>query len=242
MPIPDTPVLAVLGWFHRQSPAERANAALGLTGKIWHGSRMTTYDNSYSRFVAWTKVILPVVALGILSTLFLFPRNIDPSQSIPYAEVDVEELAQNQRIGAPNYAGVTEDGSAISITAKYARPDTENPKRINATELTTILEDANGGRIDMIAGDGIIDSEQQIISLRGGVQITTSTGFTIDTSAIVARLDETSIVSEGQITARGPLGLIDAGKMVLKTQKGANASHLLVFKGGVKMVYDPKTR
>ena len=60
---------------------------------------MTMYDNSYSRFVALTKVILPIIALGILSTLFLFSRNIDPTQSIPYADVDVEGLAREQQIG-----------------------------------------------------------------------------------------------------------------------------------------------
>ena len=41
---------------------------------------MTMYDNSYSRFVALTKVILPIIALGILSTLFLFSRDIDPDR------------------------------------------------------------------------------------------------------------------------------------------------------------------
>lgn len=201
---------------------------------------MIAYDNNYSRFVAWTKVILPVVALGVLSTLFLFSRNIDPSQSIPYTEVDVEGLADKQRIGAPNYAGVTEDGSAISVTAKSARPDPDNPQRIHATDLTTVIEDAKGGRIDISSGAGEINSKQNIVILRGGVEIITSTGFTIETSGLTASLDETSVISDGEISAMGPLGVINAGKLVLQPKNGPNAPHLLVFKGGVKVVYDPK--
>ncbi len=203
---------------------------------------MTTYDNNYSRFVAWTKVILPVVALGLLSTLFLFSRNIDPSQSIPYAEVDIESLAREQRIGAPNFAGVTQDGSAISITAKSARPNPENHKKIEATKLIAIIEDPNGGRIDMTAASGVINSAQKYVTLYGGVQIITSTGFTINTAGITALLDKTSVISDGEITARGPLGVLNAGKMVLQAQKGGSGAHLLVFKDGVKMIYDPKGR
>ena len=201
---------------------------------------MTTYDNSYSRFVAWTKVILPIVALGVLSTLFLFSRNIDPSQSIPYADVDVEKLAREQRVGAPNYAGVTQDGAAISITATAARPAPGNPQIVVATDLVTVIEDAVGGRIDITSDDGLIDTEQQFVTLHGGVRILTSTGYTIDTSGITAALNETSLVTDGQITANGPLGSLNAGLMELQPQNGPGGSHLLVFKGGVKLIYDPK--
>lgn len=200
---------------------------------------MITYDNNYSRFVAFTKVILPIIALGILSTLFLLSNNIDPSQSIPFADVDIAELAREQRIGAPNYAGVTEDGSAISITASTARPEAGNPKIITATDVTTIIEDTAGGRIDMTSKHGMIDSEQQRVTLGGGVRIETSTGYIINTSGITAALDVTSMVSDGQITATGPLGSIIAGQMMLEVQNGPDQAHLLVFKGGVKLVYDP---
>lgn len=201
---------------------------------------MTTYDNSYSRFVAWTKVILPIVALGILSTLFLFSRNIDPTLSIPYAKVDVEGLAREQRIGAPNYAGVTEDGSAISIIAKSARPDPDNTETITATDLATTIEDATGGRIDIAADNGVIDTGQQVLTLQGGVRIETSTGYVINTSGLTAALNETRAQTDGTVTATGPLGTLEAGQMLLERQNGAKGAHLLVFKGGVKLVYDPK--
>lgn len=201
---------------------------------------MTTYDNNYSRFVAYTKVILPVIALGILSTLFLLSRNIDPSQSIPFADVDVEKLAREQGIGAPNYAGVTDDGSAISITADTARPLAGNPKVIIATNMTTVIEDADGGRLDITAKAGKIDSRQQVVTLNGGVQLLTSTGYIINTSGLTAALDETSMVSEGAITATGPLGTLNAGQMLLSPQNKPGQAHVLVFKGGVKLIYDPQ--
>lgn len=201
---------------------------------------MTTYDNTYSRFIAWAKVILPLVALGILSTLFLFSRNVDPTQAIPYSQVDVEELAREQRVGAPSYSGVTRDGSAISFEAGAVRPDPNNPRRIAGTTLSAIIETPAGSRIDLTAPEGTIDAQSQIASLRGGVELYTSTGYHVTTSAITAALDQTSLETAGHVAADGPLGELSAGQMILEQQDGDAPSYVLVFKDGVKLIYDPK--
>ncbi len=65
---------------------------------------MATYDNTYSRVVAWLKVLLPVIALVLLSTMFLISRTIDPSRAIPFANVDVEGMVRDQRISAPAFS------------------------------------------------------------------------------------------------------------------------------------------
>ena len=38
---------------------------------------MAIPDNLHSRMVFWLKILLPILALAILSTLFLFSRRID---------------------------------------------------------------------------------------------------------------------------------------------------------------------
>ncbi len=43
----------------------------------------------YSRMVALLKVSLPLIALGILSTLFLVSRAVDPPMTIPFADSEV---------------------------------------------------------------------------------------------------------------------------------------------------------
>ncbi|HHI71099.1 MAG TPA: hypothetical protein ENJ91_08860 [Rhodobacteraceae bacterium] len=240
MPIPDAPGFAALAIGNRQAPADRALKTLGQFPKIWHGSHMTTYDNSYSRFIAWTKVILPIIALGILSTLFLFSKNVDPTLSIPYAKVDVEGLAREQRVGAPNYAGVTSDGSAISITAQSAHPNKGDSGKVSALDLSAIIEDTDGARIEITSGKGFIDSRAQIATLSDHVHIKTSTGYVVDTNGLIASLDKTEMVTDGRVTANGPLGSLNAGQMELRSSEENDGSHLLVFKGGVKLIYDPK--
>ncbi|MGB4909398.1 MAG: hypothetical protein WBP15_12770, partial [Tabrizicola sp.] len=79
----------------------------------------------HTRLVGWLKVALPLTALAILSTLFLVARRIDPEAALPYAEVDVEDLAREPRMTAPTYAGTTEDGAALTLSADEARPEAE---------------------------------------------------------------------------------------------------------------------
>jgi lipopolysaccharide export system protein LptC len=202
---------------------------------------MATYDNSYSRVIALTKTVLPIVALAILATLFLFSRKIDPNSAIPYAEVDVAELAREQRIGAPNYAGVTDDGSAISVTARAARPDSTGGSGVTATALSAVIEKISGGRIEVVSDAGTIDTARQTSSLTGNVVVKTSTGYTIRTTGITLALDRTDIKTTGPVVADGPPGVINAGLMELYQEGGAQDRHVLVFKNRVKLVYIPAT-
>ncbi|MCO6384260.1 MAG: LPS export ABC transporter periplasmic protein LptC [Vannielia sp.] len=202
---------------------------------------MSVYDNSYSRFVSMAKIVLPLAALALLSTLFLVARTVDPTNSIPFADVDVNELAREQRISAPNYSGVTRDGSAISIAATTARPDPENEHRVSATDLRAHLETQGGGVYELSSLSGQIDTGIGEAVLDGGVIITTPTGYRVTSEAITTALERTEIESPGPVQAEGPAGKLDAGGMRLaRAEQGNEASgYLLVFNNGVKLVYTP---
>ena len=52
-------------------------------------------DNLHSRLVFWLKIALPLVALALLATLFLFGRPIRPEDAIPYASTDITDRAKD---------------------------------------------------------------------------------------------------------------------------------------------------
>lgn len=195
---------------------------------------------AYSRFVAWAKILLPLAALSLMATLFLIARQIDPEAAIPFAEVDVERFAREARIGGPEVSGVTADGTVVSISAAAARPDPQAPGRMTADRLAARFEVPDGSRIEARAATGTVDAGAQRLTLGGGVEITTSTGYRIAAEALSAGLGETALASEGAVTAEGPPGRIEAGAMtVARRADAADAPYLLVFKDGVKLVYRP---
>lgn len=201
---------------------------------------MARYDNGYSRLVAWGKIILPLVALGLLSSIFLLSRDVDPTQSIPFAELEVDTLAREQRITAPVYAGMTKDGGAVYVSAETARPAPENRDIMIASQIHAALEAEGGSKTQLSARDATINTAAGTLEMTGGVVITTSTGYRITTQGIQARLDRIEIESMGPIKGKAPSGQLTAGQMRIAPREGEPTGPVLLFKNGVKLIYTPR--
>lgn len=199
---------------------------------------MTELD-AHSRLIAWLKIVLPLLALAILSTLFLVARTIDPEDAIPYAEVDVEERLREPRMTEPAYAGVTKDGAALTLAANEARPDAADDRSGTAKALSGMLETPDGARTDLTAGAARINSTAGLIFLTDGVEITQSNGWKVTTDAMTASMDRTEVSAVTPVAAFGPAGELTAQAMHLSEDATMPGRYLLVFKGDVKLIYRP---
>lgn len=194
--------------------------------------------DAHSRVVGWLKVALPLAALAILSTLFLLADRIDPEDALPYAEVDVEDLAREPRMTAPTYAGTTSDGASLTLSADEARPEAEGkPASLAGLRLELVTPD--GSTTALSAASAVMDEAAELILMSGGVSVTTTTGYEVETAEIAARLDRSGLESRGEVTATGPAGSIRADGMVLSQDNQTPGSYVLVFKGDVRLVYQP---
>ncbi len=200
---------------------------------------MLRYDNLHSVLVAWLKVLLPLIALGILSTLFLIARTVDPDNAIPFAEVDLDERAREPRLTQPTWAGVTADGSALTVHAAEARPGAEGGAGPSAVVVRATLDSPGGSRTEIEASAVSLDQQGGEVTLSGGVTIATSTGYRIETPSLRARLDRTAMESGGAVSGTGPAGWIEAGGLRITAVPGAAGESVLVFDKGVRLVYLP---
>ena len=146
--------------------------------------------DAHTRVVTWLKIALPLAALAILSTLFLLADKIDPEDALPYAEVDVEDLAREPRMTLPSNAGTTSDGAALIV-------------------------------------------------LSGGVTLTTSQGYVLETPEIRASLDRSGLEAPSAVTATTPSGKLTSNSMTLSQDNQTPNTYLMVFKGDVRLVYLP---
>ncbi|MDH5528500.1 MAG: hypothetical protein OEY05_00560 [Paracoccaceae bacterium] len=199
---------------------------------------MAVHDNIHSHLVFWLKIILPLLALAILSTLFLFSRHIETDGELPFSNIDVDELARDQRLTSPEFATVTSDGAALQIVSETVRPGGEDGGAI-ALGLVAEINTVDGLRIDLTATEGRIDYSKNLLTLTQDVEIVTSTGYRIVTNRLDSALDRTEILSEGAISAIAPYGKVDAGSMEIRRNDAEVTSYLLMFKKGVKLIYVP---
>ncbi|WP_417806385.1 hypothetical protein [Thioclava sp.] len=197
------------------------------------------YDNSHSQLVSWAKIALPLSALVLLSTLFLFSNRIDPSAAIPYAQVDVEKLARESALTRPEFSSITQDGGTLTVTAEQARPEPDNGGGASAEQLIAKLTAKDGLVTDLSAKQGRFDTAAGQIILQGSVAMQTSQGYHMTSDLIEMQTDRSKIVSPGPIQGDAPFGRLEAGSMTMTAAKTSGDDDL-VFNKGVKLIYQPK--
>ncbi len=200
---------------------------------------MAWRDNLHSRFVAWMKILLPLAALGILSTLFLISNGFDPSRTMPVAGIDLRERAQSLGATRATFAGVSAEGHEVSLRTERARPSAENPRLIMARDVTARLVLSSGVEIDLSSLRGEVDQRDNSTALTGDVRIATSSGYVLTTERLIARFDRLYAESPGPVAGQAPAGDLRAGRMVLADRSDTGGTHL-VFSNGVKLIYRPQ--
>lgn len=201
-------------------------------------SRLISSDNLHTQLVGWIKIILPLAALALLSTLFLFARAPGDAPAIPFAEI--AELARDQRITSPQFSGMTEDGSMILIAAKNARPDADQPRTMRVEALSLRLDAADGSSLDITSGISLIDGAAQTARLEGLARLKTSTGYVMETTGLLADLNTGVITSEGALEIQAPYGQITAGRIRIALSQDGTGQQML-FTDGVRLLYNPQT-
>ncbi|NHQ73094.1 LPS export ABC transporter periplasmic protein LptC [Roseovarius gahaiensis] len=200
---------------------------------------MARHNNLQSKLVAWMKIILPLAALGLLSTLFLLSRTVDPTRSVPVSQIDIEKRAAEQGASNPTFSGVTEEGDQVTVRARSAVPNTDDMSKVHAEQINATLELQSGSKFNITSQSAKVDSTAFTVQLIGDVRIVSSTGFDLETEVLNARFDVLYTDTPGPVSGSGPPGNLQAGRMVLRNDDSTDAAHLL-FTDGVKLIYQPQ--
>jgi lipopolysaccharide export system protein LptC len=190
----------------------------------------------YSSVVLFTKVFLPLVALAMMSTLFLFSRNPDPNAALPLVEVDMSQLANEQRISAPRFSTTSLDGRQIMVSAAAVSQSFATPDHITIDTVEADVELRQGDMVRFLANTGQIDVSQHIITLTGAVHLSSQSGLEIASEEIAMDIVNLRLTSNGSLTAMGPGFTIRAGGMVLQSDS-QNAT--IDFTNGVHLLHNP---
>lgn len=199
---------------------------------------MAKITDRHTRTVAWLKVVLPLAALVLLSTIFLVSRTVDPDDAIPYATVDVTGRAMDPRLTAPTWSGVTGDGATLNISAAEGRPPTAD-RAATLSALRADLDTPDGVQTQMQAASGTYDQQAGTVTLSGQVRLRNSQGYEINMPEATARTDATRLEGQGPVTALAPMGQLTAGGLTLSADDAADPIYRLDFTGGVKLIYTP---
>lgn len=191
--------------------------------------------NRYSTLVAWAKVLLPLTALGLLSTLFMFSRTPDPQDALQFNDIDIGQLGSERRLKDPRFAGVLGDGQPITLNADQAVQRIDDPDKMLMDRVETDVLLKNGDNLHLTADRGDYDTAAQMVDLMGAVNAQTSTGYQLTSDRILIAMAEMQMTSPGAVMLLGPGMTLAAGAMELT---GPEGQALVYFTGGVRLLYE----
>ncbi len=194
--------------------------------------------DGHSRMVQFLKVVLPLVAIGMLSTVFLLSRSIETNVSVPFSQQDIDERLADQVVTQPDYRGTTRKGEDVQIEAIRATQGTEG-EAPTAAEFRGRLGLLSGGVITLDSNSGMIRPDENTATFVGDVVITTTDGIVVTTDLLNTALDEIRGDTPGQVDGTGIIGDFTAGRMTFGTEKKDGPVHI-IFTDGVKLVYEPQ--
>lgn len=192
-------------------------------------------NNAYSVLVTWAKVSFPLLAIALLSTLFLVSRNPDPDAALPFAEVDVDQIAREQRLTEPRFAGTLGDGRALVLTADAVSSAVGPTDVINTVNIDGRMDLSDNDFLLLSARYGAFDMASQSAWLTEGVVAETSQGYRVETTRMRLSLSVLALEAPEEVRVTAPGLSLTAGGMTLG---GPEDGAILSFTGGVRMIYD----
>ncbi len=204
---------------------------------------MTEVKDTYSQFVRFTKIGLPILAALLMIGVFVFTKANPIRDGIIIADSKLAELAIGQKITNPHYSGVTKSGDAFSISAESALPNPPKPDLIDLVAPSTTIGFSDGLEVQTDANTGQLNLETQEATLSGAVSLKTSNNYDANAEKIILNFYTGNATSPGPVKANGPVGNITAGSMDLTQDLHKSPSSegpILRFGNGVKLIYYPK--
>ena len=199
---------------------------------------MTASGMTYSRMISWLKILLPLAALFLLATLFLFARPSNPVASLPFAQIEIEEKLRSQGITDPYFAGQTAGGDSIAMTAASAKPDPEALHLVESTSVLVEITFDETSSAEFKSGTATVNTRTQTADLMQNVEITSTAGFVLNTEALSLDLLQGRAQSDVIVYGSGPFGTFEAGSMFYSGGNDGKDAQFR-FDKGVKLIYIP---
>lgn len=210
-----------------KGPAMPAEAGAGQT--------MARRPTSYSRFVMAMKVGLPIVALGLVGLLFLWPQvqvsNIRVSvglASFKAANPESPSMVNARFVGSDNR------DQAFSITADLAKNILLGKSKVELEVPKADLAMQDGSWLAMTAKTGLYDQQGKSLALDGAVNLFHDSGYEFNTETALVDLEGGIAVGDKPVRGHGPFGQLTAEGFRIE-----NMGKTMLFTGKAKLTIYP---
>ncbi|MBL6855595.1 MAG: LPS export ABC transporter periplasmic protein LptC [Rhodobacteraceae bacterium] len=194
--------------------------------------------NSYSKMITILKILLPSIALLILSFLFFLPDHRTKLQAVNKIDKSILQVINKAGINQPSLRGTLASGSNLELYAKSVLPKNKDKSIIEVDEITARLEIDKKSWATAFANKGLINTTEKTAEMVGSVKIRGFKKIQIDASDLKIFYQRALVTTKKPVSMRGKFGMISAGSAEFyDMNQKLGEGYVLLFDKGVKMVY-----
>jgi lipopolysaccharide export system protein LptC len=191
----------------------------------------------YSRFVGLMRLLLPLVALGLVVIVVAWPDLYRNNDGFRITFSSIESSDESLTMANARYVGRDANGQPFVVTAATATQDKSDPKQVLLDGLQADLTLTDGTWITLSANTGVYHQGNELLDLFGDINIFSDRGYEFHANTAHADLAAGVVISDDTVQGQGPFGLLNANGMRLE-DKGAR----MIFNKGVKVTIYPSPK
>lgn len=186
-------------------------------------------NRSYSVYVRSLRLLLPIIALTIVSVVLIWPNMDETVTPMKREEVIPETAGRNELIN-PRFESANKDMRPYTITADRAVQSVENQDMVMLEKPAATIALDEQSNMAAKAERGTYQQEKETLLLEGQVTVSHSNGYVLKSERLNVSMPERRAWTDLPIEVDGPEGHIEA-----KSMNTDNANGVLTFHGPAKM-------
>jgi lipopolysaccharide export system protein LptC len=187
-----------------------------------------------ARLIAWTKRVLPAIALVLLAMVIMWPEfsRLSATGGAAVTAMDKAEALGGDLRDA-HYRGVDEHGEPYTVTASAGQQ--VSAERVNLTNPKADIVLQNGHWLMLQADHGVYMQHSGLLDVSGHVVVYRDDGLFLYTSVATLDLKTGFASSTHLVSVEGPFGTIDATGFA-----GADKGAMLQFSGPARLLMNAR--
>jgi len=185
----------------------------------------------YSRFVGMMKLLLPLLALGLVVAVVIWPNEFRQAAGFHLAYVaSTDGSAAELAMLRPRYLGTDARNRPFVVTADRATQDPNDQRLITLVRLQADMAMSDGRWFTVMADKGIYHQQHEFLRLEGAINLFSDQGYEFNAQVFDVDMRAGEAVSNQPVHGQGPFGTLRADRLEVE-----DFGRRLLFRGNVRM-------